>query len=122
MTIPTGLSGEKGVIRFMLNPSDSDGIVSRVMLGGFGVFDIPADTVHPTTTALLSGSAGSNGWYIVRVTVALSASDNLSGVAVTQYRLDGGSHGRPTPAPSPSQPTESMPSIFTALTTPATSR
>ena len=51
---------------------------------------INVDQTPPTTTASLSGSLGSNGWYVGTVTVALPASDNLSGGALTQYRLDGG--------------------------------
>ena len=48
------------------------------------------DTLPPTTTAALSGPLGNNGWYDGSVTVALAATDDLSGVATTQYRLDGG--------------------------------
>ena len=177
--IPAGLRGEKGVIRFMLDPSSSDGIISQVMLGGFGDFGVPraplprpqrrpcpahwattggtsgrrpwrcrprttspawrprstastaargrlmpapspsrptecipvefystdnagnveatntqtiqVDQTPPATTATLSGLLGSHGWYVGPATVALSAADNLSGVATTQYRVNGGS-------------------------------
>ncbi|MFC5451635.1 OmpL47-type beta-barrel domain-containing protein [Paenibacillus aestuarii] len=44
------------------------------------------------TTAVVAPSQpdGLNGWYINPVTVSLSATDNLSGVAKTEYSLDGG--------------------------------
>jgi FtsP/CotA-like multicopper oxidase with cupredoxin domain len=48
------------------------------------------DGVPPVTTALLSGTAGANGWYLSTVTVTLSATDNMSGVAATYYTIDGG--------------------------------
>ena len=50
------------------------------------------DTIPPTTTDTLSGTAGANGWYVSPVNVTLSASDNSggSGVAATTYSLDGG--------------------------------
>ena len=38
----------------------------------------------------MSGTSGLDGWYLGPVTVTLSAADPLSGVAATQYRLDGG--------------------------------
>jgi hypothetical protein len=50
------------------------------------------DKAPPTTTAsVASGTLGNNGWYTSDVTVALSASDNLSGVQSTFYQIDGGS-------------------------------
>src|SRR5712692_3219186 len=45
----------------------------------------------PTTTASRSGTSGSNGWYRSSVKVTLTATDSLSGVAKTFYRVDGGS-------------------------------
>ena len=51
---------------------------------------IVVDTIPPVTTASLSGTAGSNGWYTSSVQITLSATDNLSGVAATYYTLNGG--------------------------------
>jgi len=50
------------------------------------------DTVPPTTTPSLSGTAGDNGWYISNIQVTLTASDNNggSGVSQTQYKIDSG--------------------------------
>ncbi|MBD3320817.1 MAG: hypothetical protein GF350_06965, partial [Chitinivibrionales bacterium] len=49
------------------------------------------DTVAPDTTATPSGVAGENGWWISDVSVDLSAFDATSGVALSEYRVDGGS-------------------------------
>ncbi len=49
-----------------------------------------ADTTAPTTTAAVSGPAGSNGWYRGAVRVTLSARDPDGSVATTLYSLDGG--------------------------------
>src|SRR3989442_4586665 len=48
------------------------------------------DTTPPTTTAVLSGTLGANGWYISNVTVSLNATDASSGVASIFYRVDSG--------------------------------
>ena len=48
------------------------------------------DATAPVTQASLSGTAGVNNWFRSSVQVSLSATDNLSGVAFTFYRVDGG--------------------------------
>jgi hypothetical protein len=48
------------------------------------------DTTPPVTTAAVTGPAGLNGWYTGPTTVSFTATDDLSGVATTQYSLDGG--------------------------------
>ena len=55
-------------------------------------FSISIDKKPPVTTAAVSPAQpdGLNGWYGHAVTVNLSAYDNLSGVAKTEYSLDGG--------------------------------
>ncbi|WP_274653676.1 OmpL47-type beta-barrel domain-containing protein [Paenibacillus humicola] len=45
------------------------------------------DHTKPVTTLALTGTAGSGGWYTSEVTAALTASDDSSGVAKTEYRL-----------------------------------
>ncbi len=52
---------------------------------------VAVDGTAPTTSASLSGTSGSAGWYRSAVAVTLSGTDPLSGVASTTYRLDGGS-------------------------------
>lgn len=50
-----------------------------------------ADTTPPASTASLSGSTGSGGWYRSGVTLTLTATDGESGVSAIQVRVDGGS-------------------------------
>ena len=75
-----------------------DGIytVTLNVTDDFGASDtdtcvVTTDTHPPVTTANITGSTGSNGWYIGNVTVKLQASDSLSGVDSTYYKLDNGS-------------------------------
>ena len=49
-----------------------------------------SDDTPPVTTHALSGTLGSNGWYRSNVTVTLTVTDALSGVASTEYRINGG--------------------------------
>jgi hypothetical protein len=51
---------------------------------------IRIDTTVPLTQAAASGIVGTNGWYRSPVQLALSAADNLSGVANSYYTIDGG--------------------------------
>ncbi|WP_336921290.1 OmpL47-type beta-barrel domain-containing protein [Aquipuribacter sp. SD81] len=53
------------------------------------VSGIQIDRTAPVTTASAAGSPV-NGWYAAPVEVTLAASDNLSGVDKTTYRVDGG--------------------------------
>jgi outer membrane protein assembly factor BamB len=48
------------------------------------------DSTAPVTQALVSGTAGANGWFRSAVQVTLSATDNLSGVMNSFYSIDGG--------------------------------
>jgi len=52
----------------------------------------PPDDISPSTSVMLSGTEGENGWYRSNVQVTLSAEDNSggTGVAQIQYRVDGG--------------------------------
>lgn len=52
---------------------------------------VQIDETAPVTTAVVTPAEpdGANGWYRQDVTVSLDASDDLSGVAQTEYSLDG---------------------------------
>jgi len=47
------------------------------------------DQEPPTTMIGLTGTLGFDDWYVSNVTVSLSATDDISGVAETAYSLDG---------------------------------
>jgi hypothetical protein len=53
----------------------------------------PADTTPPVTTAAVNGTVGDNGWFKAGspVRLTLSATDDFSGVATTNYTINGGS-------------------------------
>ena len=50
---------------------------------------VKIDSTAPVTQASVSGTAGTNNWYRSAVQFSLSASDNVSGVQNTSYRIDG---------------------------------
>jgi DNA/RNA endonuclease YhcR with UshA esterase domain len=52
--------------------------------------DIVGDTVAPTTQASVSGTPNDNGWYNQDVMVTLTATDDKSGVATTEYSVTDG--------------------------------
>jgi len=52
---------------------------------------IKVDRAAPTTTLILQGLLGSQGWYVTNVSVTLSAYDATSGVNYTKYKLNNGS-------------------------------
>ncbi|KAI9780299.1 MAG: hypothetical protein M1835_004530 [Candelina submexicana] len=54
---------------------------------------LPMDTTPPITTATLSPPPNAAGWNNSAVTVTLTATDDISGVAGTRYEVDGGSGG-----------------------------
>jgi hypothetical protein len=56
-------------------------------------FEIILDTTPPGTTHRFNPSVpdGDNNWYVSDVTITLDATDNLSGVEFTYYRLNSGS-------------------------------
>jgi hypothetical protein len=65
--------------------TDHAGLTSSI-----GAFTAAIDTTAPSTTASLSGTPGSNGWYISNVTISFAAYDAASGPAGILYRVDGG--------------------------------
>lgn len=51
--------------------------------------EVVPDTQPPSTTAKVSGTEGSNGWYTSDVKVELSATDDISGVQAINYSVNG---------------------------------
>jgi hypothetical protein len=70
------------------NAGEADVFIARITVD----MPPPADTIAPTTTIGVSGTAGSNGWFRTNVTITLSASDNQggSGVSYVEYNLNNG--------------------------------
>lgn len=50
---------------------------------------LPADGTPPTTTAVATPAPNAAGWNRTDVTVTLTATDDISGVALTEHDLDG---------------------------------
>ncbi|WP_230742932.1 OmpL47-type beta-barrel domain-containing protein [Methanooceanicella nereidis] len=55
----------------------------------FTVTGINIDRTPPSTICILNGSSGNNDRYLSDVQVTLAASDDLSGINITGYSLDG---------------------------------
>jgi len=51
---------------------------------------VTVDTHLPKTKLNITADEGKNGWYVSNVTVRMKATDNLSGVKETYYRIDKG--------------------------------
>jgi len=76
------------------------GLVVGIILLFISVSVIPStgnmvffdDTTPPVTTCTLDPDApdGDNGWYVSDVTVTLKATDDMSGVNATYYKINGG--------------------------------
>jgi Peptidase M66 len=61
---------------------------------------LPADTTPPTTTASVTPVPNANGWNRTDVDVVLTATDDISGVARTEFAIDGlGTSGYSSPVP-----------------------
>jgi hypothetical protein len=59
---------------------------------------IQVDTTAPSSSIGCNGSSCSGGWYTASVSVALSAADSQSGVAVIRYTTDGTTPTTSSPA------------------------
>jgi hypothetical protein len=83
-----------------MNNSIKKGVVVSVILFFISVSVIPTtgnrvsfdDTTPPVTTCTLNPPEpnGNNSWYVSDVEVTLNATDDMSGVNATYYRIDGG--------------------------------
>ena len=74
-----------------LVPAGLTNVMAVTAGDGHSLALIISDTTPPTTSAVLSGNRGSNGWWTGPVTVTLNAMDEPggSGVASTSYSVDG---------------------------------
>jgi hypothetical protein len=48
-----------------------------------GTLEVKVDTVAPSLSTSISGTAGNSGWYVSQTTASISANDPLAGLAVT---------------------------------------
>lgn len=98
--MPTPNSLELGnYVLIALDHASLNNSISQIMAGqrtAVSVYmagtniEVVRDVTPPTTITTLNGQPGNNGWYISPVTVSLSATDDLSGVAKTLYQVDSG--------------------------------
>lgn len=82
-TAPVTLSGEGAQQSATGTAVDKAGNADSASVGGINI-----DTTAPTTTVSAT-QPNANGWNKTDVSLTLAATDNLSGVARTEYNLDG---------------------------------
>ncbi len=75
----------EGTHTFDARSTDHAGLVSAVQS-----LSLKVDSAPPMTGLSSLGLSGSNGWYKSAVNVTVTATDSASGVASTEYRIDGG--------------------------------
>ncbi len=64
-------------------------IAGTIASYNFEVIPEVTDEIPPETTISFSGTQGLNNWYTSDVTASLEASDDFSGVQLTEYSFDG---------------------------------
>ncbi len=52
--------------------------------------EVKIDNTPPKTESVLTGTMGNNKWYVSTATISFNATDNLSGVDITKYKIDDG--------------------------------
>ncbi|HEY8562143.1 MAG TPA: family 10 glycosylhydrolase [Pyrinomonadaceae bacterium] len=79
------------LVKAVLNNDTVYSCAAVVTAGSVTTADLSPETVAPTTMATANPLTpnGANGWFTTDVGVTLAASDNCSGVAATEYSLDG---------------------------------
>ena len=85
------------LVRAELGSATLYSCVATVTAGQVTTADLNPEANTPATAATLDPAApnGTNGWYTTDVSVALSASDDCSGVASTEYSTDNGATWTP---------------------------
>lgn len=73
----------------MVGPSSRAALDVAVAVETVNAGTIEEDLTPPTTTCSLEGTLGLGGWYVTDVVVTLTSTDEISGVASTEYSLDG---------------------------------
>jgi hypothetical protein len=86
-TAPVAVTGA-GEHMVHFRATDSAGNTSPEGMSHFAV--VKSDTTPPTVTASVAGTQDAGGNYVGRATVTVVASDTGSGVAATEYQVDGG--------------------------------
>jgi N-acetylneuraminic acid mutarotase len=82
-TVPTGITAE-GNLNLQVRSVDNAGLI-----GAIASTNVRVDRTPPATTVVLTGTSGADGWYGSTVQVTLVAQDAASGVAATEYTLNG---------------------------------
>ncbi|MFD7668011.1 OmpL47-type beta-barrel domain-containing protein [Streptomyces sp. NPDC059788] len=81
---------EPGTYQVRYRATDKAGNTAAEKSVGFTVVAPAGDTTPPRTSATAEGQRNSDGDYIGRATVTVTAADDGSGVATAEYALDGG--------------------------------
>jgi flagellar hook assembly protein FlgD len=85
LVLGTGANAPDGAYTWTLKATDPWGNGSVTKTGSFSI-----DHTPPVTKAVMTANAGASGWLISPASIALTATDGLSGVKVISWRLDGG--------------------------------
>ncbi|WP_284740840.1 OmpL47-type beta-barrel domain-containing protein [Amycolatopsis sp. RTGN1] len=86
-TAPVAVTGA-GEHMVHFRATDAAGNTSPEGMSHFTV--VKSDTTPPTVTASVAGTQDAGGSYVGKATVTVVASDTGSGVAATEYQVDGG--------------------------------
>ncbi len=78
--------GNEGITTVLARSRNNAGILESPPAS----IDVKIDQTAPVTTLSSNGPMGNNNWYTSNVTVTVTPTDNLSGVATTEYSLNGG--------------------------------
>ncbi|MEV5595524.1 family 16 glycoside hydrolase [Streptomyces sp. NPDC052496] len=81
---------EPGAYQVRYRATDKAGNTAAEKSVAFAVVAPAGDTTPPRTSATTEGQRNSDGEYLGRATVTVTATDEGSGVARTEYSLDGG--------------------------------